>query len=128
MNLLLDTHTFIWWDSDPSKLSDKSRILISNRFNRIYLSIASLWEIQIKQNLGKLKIRKPLREIVEEQQRNNILLLNINLDHVIMLESIGDYHKDPFDRLIIAQALREDLTIITRDNAFTEYRAPLIWD
>ena len=70
MNLLLDTHTFIWWDADARQLSENARTLITDTSNSVYLSLASIWELQIKRNLGKLELRKPINEILREQRRN----------------------------------------------------------
>lgn len=128
MNLILDTHTFIWWDSDISQMSQKARHLVEDTSNTIYLSMASVWEIQIKRNIGKLETRKPIAQLIRDQQKNGIKLLSISLEHLIALESIGDFHRDPFDRLIIAQALTEELAIITKDKAFRHYDVPLVWN
>lgn len=127
MNLLIDTHVFIWWDSLADQMSEWSRKLVSDASNTIYLNMASLWEIQIKHHLGKLEIRKLIDEIVREQQQNGVLLLPIRLEHIIALDSIGEYHKDPFDRLLIAQAKHEQLTVVTRDKAFHHYGVPVLW-
>ena len=111
MNLLLDTHTFIWWDANARQLSENARTLITDTSNSVYLSLASVWEIQIKRNLGKLELRKPIQEILREQRRNGINLLPITLDHLIRLKSLGDYHRDPFDRLLIGALPEKDLSL-----------------
>ena len=102
MKLLLDTHTFLWWDSEPSKLSSKVLALCQDRANMVLLSVVSVWEMQIKSQLGKLKLSLPLAEMVETQrQANNIEVMSIALAHVLALENLPTPHKGPFDRLLI---------------------------
>ena len=128
MNLLLDTHTFIWWDSDPSKLSEKVLALCQTAENRLLLSVASIWEMQIKAQLGKLTLEKPLAELVEAQQRvNGLELLPIQLSHVLALDSLPLYHRDPFDRLLVAQANAEGAVLLSQDSLFAKYSVELIW-
>lgn len=104
MKLLLDTHTFIWWDSEPAKLSPRVLALCQDRQNMLLLSVVSIWKMQIKSQLGKLRLALSLKEIVaSQQQTNNIELLPITLEHVLALENLPAYHKDPFDRLLVAQ-------------------------
>lgn len=96
MKLLLDTHTFIWWDSEPAKLSSKALALCQDRANTVLLSVASIWEIQIKLQLGKLKLNLSLVEVIESQQQaNNIEVLPITLGHVLALDGLPAHHKDP---------------------------------
>lgn len=107
MKFLLDTHTFIWWDSEPAKLSPHALALCQDRHNVFLLSVVSVWEMQIKLQLGKLTLALSLREIIESQrQTNNIEILPITLAHVLALEKLPTHHKDPFDRL---EGLREFL-------------------
>lgn len=128
MNLLLDTHAFIWWDSEPAKLSAQVLALCQDSRNTLLLSVASVWEMQIKLQLGKLKLTLPLAEIVESQrQRNNILVLPIALAHVLTLEELPAHHRDPFDRLLIAQAKVEDATLVTNDPIFVKYDVRVLW-
>ena len=104
MKLLLDTHTFIWWVSDHIKLSRKALALCQDPANTIMFSVASAWEMQIKLQLGKLRLALPLADIITgQQQSNNIEILPVNLAHVLALGSLPGHHKDPFDRLLIAQ-------------------------
>ncbi len=103
MKLLLDTHTFIWWDSEPSKLSKKALELLIDKDNIRLLSVVSLWEIQIKHQLGKLTLNKALGEIIAIQKKNYIEILPIDVSHVLALDGLPIRHKDPFDRLLIAQ-------------------------
>ncbi|MEQ9552713.1 MAG: type II toxin-antitoxin system VapC family toxin [Coleofasciculus sp. G3-WIS-01] len=128
MKLLLDTHTFIWWDSQPNKLSQKALSLCQEPENMLLLSVASIWEIQIKLQLGKLKLNLPLAELIESQQKtNNLEILPITLRHVLVLESLPNPHKDPFDRLLIAQARVEDAFLVSCDPIFAQYPVKLAW-
>jgi len=128
MKLLLDTHTFIWWDSEPTKLSAQALALCQNRENTLLLSVASVWEMQIKLQLSKLKLSVPLKEIIESQQRtNNLEVLSVTLPHVLGLESLPAYHKDPFDRLLIAQAIAEGAVLVTGDPMFAKYPVQVAW-
>ena len=99
MKLLLDTHTFIFWDSQPSKLSQRVLELLTNKDNLRLLSVVSLWEIQIKQQLGKLTLNKTLEDIILIQQNNYIEILPVTVAHILALDSLPLYHKDPFDQL-----------------------------
>jgi PIN domain nuclease of toxin-antitoxin system len=128
MNLLLDTHTFIWWASDPDKLSADANSALRDVTNTLYLSVASIWELQIKLQLGKVTLPKPLPDLVQNQQRvNGIRLLAIEPSHIYGLDTLPLHHKDPFDRLIIAQALAEQLTVVGADGKFEAYSVSLLW-
>lgn len=128
MNLLLDTHVFIWWDSDPGKLSKRALELCEDPNNTLILSTASLWEIQIKSKLGKIELSKPLREIVSEQaDANNIVTLPISAAHVYELDNLPLIHKDPFDRILVAQAKFEGFKFITHDTNLEKYPADIEW-
>ena len=128
MKYLLDTHTFIWWDSDLEKLSHKALELIQNPENVVLISTASIWEIQIKLQLGKLKLGGSLSEIIESQQKvNHFEVLPINLEHVLASDRLPAYHKDPFDRLLAAQALIEDAVLISKDPNLSNYPVQVDW-
>ena len=128
MKLLLDTHTFIWWSGAPNKLSPKALALCQDASNRVLLSVTSVWEMQIKHQLGKLRLYLPLGDLISEQREiNRIEVLPITLPHVLVLESLPFHHKDPFDRLLIAQANSEGAVLVTKDPAFEEYPVKLIW-
>lgn len=128
MKLLLDTHAFIWWDSEPAKLSPQALALCQDRQHLLLLSVVSLWEIQIKLQLGKLKLALPLKEIVEGQQRtNNMEILPVTLAHVLTLENLPVHHKDPFDRLLVAQAIVEEAVLISGDPNIARYPVRVIW-
>ncbi|MBL1211048.1 type II toxin-antitoxin system VapC family toxin [Geminocystis sp. GBBB08] len=117
MKLLLDTHTFIWWDSSPNNLSSTVMELLTNSNNLKILSVATIWEMQIKSSLGKLNLKLSLEEIVKSQVReNNFQLLSIFNNHVLYLDNLPLYHKDPFDRILIAQANCENATLISMEN------------
>jgi PIN domain nuclease of toxin-antitoxin system len=128
MKLLLDTHTFIWWDSDPAKLSPQTLALCQDRANVVLLSVVSVWEMQIKRQLGKLQLRLPLAEMIaSQQQTNQIAVLSVNLAHVLVLESLPVHQKDPFDRLLIAQAREEDAVLVSSDPVFARYQIEVLW-
>ncbi len=128
MNLLLDTHAFIWWATEPEKLSPNAQSLLADLSNSLLLSVVTVWEMQIKSQLGKLQLNLPLRELVEGQQRvNGLRVLSIELEHVLALDSLPAHHKDPFDRLLIAQATVEDAALVSKDNAFVNYAVKLLW-
>ncbi|WP_017297092.1 type II toxin-antitoxin system VapC family toxin [Nodosilinea nodulosa] len=128
MKLLLDTHTFMWWDSSPAKISEKVLTLLRNPDSQVLLSLASLWEIQIKSQLGKLTLRDNLADIVLQQQNENgIILLPIEFSHILALEQLPLHHRDPFDRLLIAQSRIEAAAIATRDELFQRYPRQTTW-
>ncbi|QFS49087.1 type II toxin-antitoxin system VapC family toxin [Nostoc sphaeroides] len=104
MKFLLDTHTFIWWYSDSKKLSERVLELLLNPENVRLVSVVSLWEIQIKTQLGKLTLNQSLPEIIHQQQNNGIEFIGVKVNHVLMLGQLPLHHKDPFDRLLISQA------------------------
>ena len=119
MKLLLDTHTFLWMDHASHKLPERARNLLQNPGNELLLSLASIWEIQIKAQLGKLQLRTGLAKIVTDQQRNGVTLLPITLPHVLALQHLPIHHKDPFDRLLITQAQSEGASLLSKDGAPT---------
>lgn len=126
--ILLDTHTFIWLDLEPVKLSIDCQNLLLDRENILLLSLASVWEMQIKYQLGKLTLRLPLPALIEEQQQiNNIQLLPIELNHLWTLNRLENHHRDPFDRLLIGQAIAEDVSILSDDGLFDRYPVQRLW-
>ena len=127
MKFLLDTHAFLWWDADAEQLPDSLVKTLQDPTHEITLSVVSAWEMQIKAALGKLELRTPLSTLIGEQrEKNGIGVLPISLQHVLALENLGDSHKDPFDRLLIAQARLEGLTVVTRDERFADYGVTVI--
>ena len=128
MKLLLDTHTFIWWDSEPAKLSATALALCNDPGNDLILSVTSLWEMQIKRQLGKLSLRLPLADIVAHQQTTNSLnILPITQAHVYELDWLPTPHKDPFDRLLVAQANSEGAALVSADPIFGSYPVHVVW-
>ncbi len=128
MRYLLDTHAFIWMDNQPTRLSPRVAALCQNQVNTLLLSVASVWEMQIKLHLGKLSLPAPLSDIIKNQQQTNgIVLLPVELTHVLGLSGLPDHHKDPFDRLLVAQANTEKLTLITDDPRIAQYPVQVVW-
>jgi len=127
MKLLLDTHIFIWWADQPEKLSPDALSALEDEANELLLSVASVWEMQIKIQLGKLKLSLPLKELVKNQQETNDLTVSpVALTHVLALDALPFHHKDPFDRLLIAQGILEGLTVVTADSQFSAYSVKLL--
>ena len=128
MRLLLDTHSFIWLSTEPKKLSQKAYDYLADSSNTIILSVISTWEMQIKIQIGKLDVGKPLTEIINEQQtENGIQILPIDLAHTLKISELPLHHNDPFDRLLIAQSLVENIPILTKDAVFQKYDAEILW-
>lgn len=128
MKILLDTHTFVWMVDDPNQLSPLASSLLRDRGNTLLLSAVSIWEMQIKIGLNKLPLSRPLREIVTMQQdRNDLQILRIELPHLWALEELPPHHKDPFDRLLIAQAQIEDVPLLSRDELVSQYEIKVLW-
>jgi PIN domain nuclease of toxin-antitoxin system len=128
MKLLLDTHVFLWLNDDPERLSKTVRDLCGSGAHEFYLSMASPWEMQIKSQLDKLALSMPIEELIHRNtQENNIQLLPIELSHISYLAQLPAHHRDPFDRMIIAQAMLEDMTIVSIDHAFAAYAVPVVW-
>ena len=128
MSLLLDTHSFLWFIAGSSKLSRRARLAIENPETELYLSIASLWEMAIKISLGKLHLGEPFGELVPAQlSQNGISLLQISVEHTAGVIQLPFHHRDPFDRLIIAQAQSENLPIISTDSVFDAYDIERVW-
>jgi len=127
MKLLLDTHIFLWWDSEPTKLSNNVLTALTDPRNSLFLSVVSVWEMQIKKDIGKLSLRIALADmLIEQETKNQIKVLPIEAKHIFGLETMPQHHKDPFDRLIIAQAIVEDLTVISNDGIFSSYGIKLL--
>lgn len=127
MKLLLDTHIFIWWADQPERLSPTALFALEDEANDLLLSVVSVWEMQIKIQLGKLKLSLPLKELVTNQQdTNDLTVLPVELAHVLTLDALPFHHKDPFDRLLIAQSVQEAFTIVTADSQFSAYSVKLL--
>ena len=128
MNAILDTHTFLWMVTDDRRLSETARNVIQDGANQLFLSSASVWEIVLKAESGKLRLQGgPTRFLEREIQRNRLSALPIQSAHLLRVPSLPAIHKDPFDRLLIAQAQVEGLPIITADTELTRYPVQVIW-
>ena len=127
MNFLLDTHAFIWFMEGSGFLPRSSRQAIEDINNNCFISIASIWEIAIKHSLGNLKLSAEFSQITDFLDSNDIQLLPIGFDHLKELLTLTYHHRDPFDRMIISQALVENLTIITKDENFPRYTSNILW-
>ena len=127
MRVLLDTHIFIWWNGDLDQLSATARALCEDKGNTLVLSLVSVWEMQIKNQLGKLTFNQPLPEIIHSQQRSNGLeLLPITTEHIYALQNLPAHHRDPFDRLLVAQANVEQMPLVSADPALRQYEVTLL--
>jgi PIN domain nuclease of toxin-antitoxin system len=128
MKLLLDTHTFMWWDSAPHKIPESTLGLLRQPEHEVLVSLVSFWEIQIKTQLGKLTLRDDLANVVRQQQdENNIEILPISLAHILELDYLPYHHKDPFDRLLIAQSRIESASLVSCDGVFKQYDCKVVW-
>jgi PIN domain nuclease of toxin-antitoxin system len=128
LKLLLDTHTFLWWDNDPSRLSAQALALCSDPAHDLILSVASLWEIQIKRQLGKLELRLPLAEILAHQEATNgLIVLPVTQAEVLALDGLPAPHKDPFDRMLVAHAITERAVLVSVDPIFDSYPVQVTW-
>lgn len=127
MRLLLDTHVFIWFVLSPSQLSATALAAIQNPQSRIFLSLVSAWEMGIKSGLGKLSLTQPIEPFIEDQaRRNRFEILPITLPHIAAVERLPQHHRDPFDRLLIAQSITEAMPLISADHSFDAYPITLI--
>jgi PIN domain nuclease of toxin-antitoxin system len=124
MRLLLDANAFLWWVTNSSRLSAAARTAIADDQNAVLMSVGSLWELAIKRSLGKLDFPHDFHTVLRSEA---IELLPITYDHLQALEALPLQHRDPFDRLIIAQAIAENLTIVTSDQKFALYDARVLW-
>jgi PIN domain nuclease of toxin-antitoxin system len=128
VKVLLDTHAFLWWISDDRRLSSRARRILGDGSNEVYFSAVSGWEIAIKTRLGRLSVAGDnLEDFVAEQvAANGFEVLPIHLNHALRTYSLPDYHRDPFDRLLIAQALIEELTLVTADRKLGDYKVRIV--
>ena len=128
MRILLDTHAIVWWANGDERLSRKARVALADPNTEVFISIASAWEMQIKATLQKLT----LHESVDTLYRNLIIdqdfrMLGIELKDIDLLYKLPPHHRDPFDRMLVAQALRGDFTLVTKDSIVSSYGAPTLW-
>ena len=128
MRFLLDTHTFLWWVADDPQLSLSAKTIISNPDNEIYFSVVSAWEIIIKVGTGKFSLSEPPEIYIPSRiTSNQFETLTVQMPHILRINGLPNFHKDPFDRLLIAQSLVEDLSLITVDEAIAQYPVKTIW-
>ncbi len=128
MRVLLDTQAFLWMISGAAEFSSKARKIVTAPDNVLLLSLASIWEIAIKSSIGKLKIAEPIATFLPAQlQANGIEQLDISFRHVARVAALPFHHRDPFDRLLVCQAVEEGLTLVSADPVFDRYKIPRIW-
>ncbi len=128
MKIILDTHAFLWFISGNPQLSVYARELIEDVSNERYLSIASLWEMAIKVSIGKLSLELPFTKMVSKHIAGNAIeILHISPEHLDHLKKLSFHHKDPFDRLIIAQCKNEKIPIVSKDEIFNDYDILCLW-
>lgn len=128
MKLLLDTHTLIWWHNESPQLSNTAHHAIANDAHDVYISFANAWEMQIKTQIGRLDLGKSWRDLISgEQTSNGFQWLSADFRYLEMLDRVPLHHRDPFDRLLIAQALAENMTLISKDSHFKSYPVSLLW-
>jgi len=127
MRVLLDTHAFLWFIGGDSELSKQARAVIENPQNEKYISIASFWEIAIKQSLGKLVLDVPFSVLKTEAFSNGFQILPIDFGDTLRLTTLPTHHRDPFDRIIIAQSMENKLTLLSKDSNFSFYDIKVLW-
>jgi len=127
MKILLDTHAFLWFLGGNFELSKQAKTLIENQENEIYISIASFWEIAIKNSLGKLTLDVSFAELKTEAIKNSFQLLPITFEDTPQLNKLPFHHRDPFDRIIISQAKENNLTLVSCDSNFSLYDVNVLW-
>jgi PIN domain nuclease of toxin-antitoxin system len=128
MNLLLDTHAFLWFVGGSDALSADARAAIEDPDNSSFLSMASAWELSIKSSLGKIEFVEPFESFLPEQLTiNGFDLFNIDWRHVAQVHSLPYHHRDPFDRLLVAQALVENMPVVSKETGFDAYGVTRIW-
>jgi PIN domain nuclease of toxin-antitoxin system len=128
MRVLIDTHVFLWWIGDAEDLSAKARKTIGDPANECLVSLASCWEIAIKVSLGKLQLPGVMERFIPEQLAvNDFRQLALEFKHVARVASLPFHHRDPFDRLLAAQALEEQCPVVTADRVFRRYGVERVW-
>jgi PIN domain nuclease of toxin-antitoxin system len=128
MKLLLDTHAFLWFITGSSRLSAVARAAIEDEANVVYVSAASAWEIAVKSSLGKLTLAEPYDVLLPREIRDNgFTYLGVELTHTARVNVLPFHHRDPFDRLLVAQAMIEGMQLVTADPALKDYGVPVVW-
>jgi PIN domain nuclease of toxin-antitoxin system len=127
VNLLLDTQALLWWKAGNRKLGRRARRAIETGAGTVRVSAASAWEIAIKTRTGRLTLAEPLDTWLPDQlERDGFLMLNVTVPHAVAVAFLPDHHHDPFDRLLVAQARAEGLTLVTSDAVFDAYGVPVL--
>ena len=128
MKLLLDTHVAIWWMHKPEKLSTKVKALLMDDTNTLYVSLVSAWEVAIKASIGKLpEFEGGVKAFLAEMEKNPVVFLSVEKQHVAMVETLPFHHRDPFDRLLVATAMVGNMSILTADENIFKYDVPSVW-
>lgn len=127
MKLLLDTHAFVWWDSDLARLSAAALAAIRDPANEVWVSTVGAWELAIKAQMGRITLRPPLADIFAHQMANGMRVLPVSLDHALAVQALPRVHKDPFDRMLVAQANAEGAQLVTVDPIFAQYPVQTFW-
>ncbi|WP_304068941.1 type II toxin-antitoxin system VapC family toxin [Pedobacter glucosidilyticus] len=127
MSFLLDTHNFLWFLNGSEELSEKAKAIIEDINQLKYMSIASFWEISIKISLKKLELGVPSKELLIQAIKNGFEILPLTFEHTTGIIDLEPHHRDPFDRILISQAISENLKIITKDAQFEKYPISIIW-
>ncbi|MEL6593346.1 MAG: type II toxin-antitoxin system VapC family toxin [Bacteroidota bacterium] len=128
MNILLDTHSVIWFITDDTKLPPASKKIIEDSRNSCFVSIATYWEMGIKYSLDRLDLKHPLEKIFEIIEESGFELLPITSAHILATSNLAFHHRDPFDRILIGQALSEGMKILSKDSQFEKYTPEIIWE
>jgi PIN domain nuclease of toxin-antitoxin system len=128
MKLLLDTHAFLWWVAGDPQLSDRARDLIADGSNEVLFSVASAWEIVVKTSIGRLWLGDDPKTFIDEQLEANAFgVLPIHLRHALVIAGLPDLHRDPFDRMLVAQAMSEEISILSGDQHVAAYPVDVVW-
>jgi PIN domain nuclease of toxin-antitoxin system len=128
VKLLLDTHAFLWWVEGAPAIGRRARREVADPDNEVFFSMASCWELAIKLSLGKLRLAQSLERFIPEQlTRNGFVLLGVEFRHVARVADLPFHHRDPFDRVLVAQALMDELVIVSADRIFRKYAVTVVW-
>lgn len=127
MAFILDTHAFLWFAAGDKQLPESVKSKIFDIDVSCFLSVASLWEITIKHQIGKLILDLSLEELFEYAERNRIEIIQISFDHLLTLSKLPPHHNDPFDRIIISQCISENATLLSKDTGFKKYKVKQLW-
>jgi PIN domain nuclease of toxin-antitoxin system len=128
VRVLLDTHALLWWISDDPRLSDRAREIIADGRNELFFSAASGWEISIKAGLGRLEVPEDLQRFISDQlSRNAVQSLPIYLSHALHIRNLPDHHRDPFDRILVSQAILEEMPLLSADPQISRYPVEVVW-